>query len=234
MSKTTDYLTVERARACADQLINQIIVNGDNDNLEVDFNISKGKMVEPLSVPNTWFKIDISEGPLREVIDFLSEVWADEDTTESDAEFIKGFEKRIAEFAGDSSRHGEIASKLRSSVFKGVPEFLLPIEKILFHRVELASESEQGYILKVEKFAKVDKNTGEYKDSSQSVAKDLLAIHAETGRPFKEIIEEKRLEGDSRFEYVADAHLERYVRDVTAIISADYSFCENPAHERQT
>tara|TARA_B100001778_G_scaffold334668_1_gene347042 strand:- start:2395 stop:3105 length:711 start_codon:yes stop_codon:yes gene_type:complete len=233
MTTVIEFLNEDRAKACAQEIMTAFEKQGSSETIEVDFNLSKGKMVEPLDQANTWFKFDCRDagGALQEVFEFLTELWRDESTTEEDAERVREFERLVVSFIESMTNAETLGTILRQSVFKSVPAELLPIKEFRFHRVEFAGEDEQGYLLKVEKLAKVDPETGQYIDTPQTVAKELIQIHTETGKDFKDIIEEKRLAGDARYEFVADARLERYVRDVTVTLSADYSFCENPAHE---
>ena len=234
MGKVTDFLTQEMAERCAAEIVSSFSEHGNAESIEVDFNISKGKMVEPLEQANTWFKFDPNKGALQEVVSFLTELWRDDSTTEEDALEVQAFEKKIVEALNDGDYVSQLANILRERALGDVPPQYVPLEKIVFHRIEFAGEDEQSYMLKVQKFARVDGDTGEFVDNPQAVAQDLIKAHTDTGRPFKEIIEEKRLEGDSRYKYVEDAVLERYSRHVSVTMSADYSFCEKPAHESTT
>ena len=238
MTPVTDFLNEDKAKTCAQEIIKAFEEKGNSENIEVDFNLSKGKMIDPLHQTNTWFKFDCKEsgGVLQEVFEFLTKIWRNESTTQEDAKQVKKFEDKIVENLNSYGDNNKIKNAIRKSVFKSVPEQILPIKYINFHRVELAGEDEQGYILKIEKFSKVDEETGQYSEHPQTIAKELISIHTETGKDFKEIIEEKRLAGDARYKFVADAHMKRYVRDVTVSFSADYSFCENPFvnHEKTT
>lgn len=233
MITVNEFLTENRAKSCAKEIIAAFAEKGSNESIEVDFNISKGKMVESLDRPNTWFKFDCrdSGGALQEVFEFLTQLWQNDSTTEEDSHKVKEFENLVTDQLRYQVKTGELGDILRRVLFKQIPKAILPIDKINFHRVEFAGEDEQGYLLRVQKFAKVDGDTGEYSEQPQSVSKELIEIHTETGRDFKDIIEEKRLSGDPKYKFVADAHLERYIRDVTVILSADYSFCQNPAIE---
>jgi len=233
--KLNDFLTDDLARKCAEEISQDFNEKGSGETIEVDFNISAGKMVESMSVVNTWFKFDADKENTRKVISFLTEIWRNEETNENDAKIVSDFEKKVSQALQDmTENHDLITSSIRREVFKNAPKELMPIKDIKFHRVEFAGEDEQGYILRIQKYAKVDADTGQYSEPPQSVAPDLIQIHTETGQSFKEIIEEKRLAGDKRYEYVADATVERYVKEVTVTLSADYSFCENPLIEKQS
>lgn len=231
MIEVNDFLTEDRARACAMEILTAFEEKSNNENLEVDFNLSKGKMVETLESPNTWFKFDCrdSGGNLQEVFEYFTELWRNEKTTEEDANKVKKFEDLISKMLSSQVEIDSFGNLLRRVLFKQVPKEILPIDKVKFHRVEFAGEDESGYILRIKKFAKVDSDTGDYVDQPQSVAKELIQIHTETGQDFKSIIEEKKRIGDPKYKMVADANLERYVRDVTVAFSADYSFCNQPA-----
>lgn len=236
MSRVTEFLTSELAARCAKEIVSAFAEQGNAESIEVDFHINKGKMTEPLEQANTWFKFDPNKGFLKETIDFLTELWREDGITEAEAktasEEIRNFEKLVQDTLNREESLDIVANVLRERVFKGVPEAILPIKKMIFHRIEFSGEDEQGYILKVQKFAAVDRSTGEFINQPEAVAPELIQIHSETGRPFKEIIEEKRLEGDARYKYVEDAHLERYTRHISIAMSADYSFCEKPVHEQ--
>lgn len=234
MSKAAEFFTREVAEECAKEILRAFDEKGNTESIEVDFNLSRGKMVEPLDQVNTWFKFDCrdSGGTLQKVFEFLTELWRNEDTSEEDAATVRRFEAEVTECLREQVDVQSLGDTLRRCVFKSVPAALLPIEQIRFHRTEFAGGDEQGYILKVEKFARVDQESGQFLDQQAPVAKELIEIHTETGKSFKEIIKEKRAEGDPRYELVADAKLERYVKDVTVMLSGDYSFCENPIQER--
>lgn len=233
--KVNDFLTDDLARKCAKEISEEFNEKGSDKTIEVDFNVSSGKMVEPMSRVNTWFKFDADKEYTKKIIAFLTETWRDEETSEDDAKTVRDFEKQVAKELQDMTDvHSLIKNSIRREMFKNVPEFLLPIKEIRFHRIEFAGEDEQGYILKIQKYAKVDADTGQYSEPPQSVAQDLIRIHTETGQSFKEIIEEQKLSGNSMYKYVSDATFERYVKDVTVTLSADYSFCENPVIEKQT
>lgn len=233
--KVNDFLTDDLARKCAKEISEEFDDKGSAETIEVDFNVSSGKMVEPMSRVNTWFKFDTEKEYLKKTISFLTKIWRDEDTSENDAKLVRDFERQVAKELQDmTDSHSLITNSIRREMFKNVPEFLLPIKDIRFHRIELAGEDEQGYILRVEKYAKIDADTGEYSEPPQAVAPDLIRIHTETGQAFDEIIEEQKLAGNSMYKYVASAHYERYIKDVTVTLTADYSFCENPEHEKQS
>ena len=229
MTSISDFFTSSLAEKCAQEILVAFKENGNSETIEVDFNLSGGKMVEPLNKTNTWFKFDSREsgGSLQQVFESLTELWRKDSTEEGDAQVVRDFELQVNSHLQSQVNTCELADILRKVIFQSVPAAILPIEKVKFHRVEFAGADEQGYLLRIEKLARVDRETGQYIDPPQALAKELIQIHTETGQDFKEIIEEKKLAGDARYELVANAHLERYIRDVTVTLSGDYSFCDN-------
>jgi len=223
MSKLSDLLIDENISRCVDEVVQAFETKATKENLEMDFHINQGKMAGGLGESNTTFKFDTDKGQfLTEVRLALTEAFrSDVDDAEAseEAKLINAFQDKIAVALGSKEYNKRLGDILRSnSAGLGAPEWLIPIPEIRFHSFDISSDDEGGYMLRVQKG--VDKG-------QQSVAPELIKIHQETGKPFEQIIAEKKAEKDSRYESVESAEWKRYIFHVHIHFAADYSPCEN-------
>lgn len=238
----TDELKTYFDTKCAEQVAEDIVELMDkvanDDNLEVDFRLSGGKMVGSLKSPNTWFKADALPGTkLQEVKDTIAETVGENFDEKDEAardrmyervEVIDLFRDKVRIVLNSGLFHDRVANTMRRVALGNVPRQLVPFDTIRFLEIEIGEACPDDYIISIQKMAKIDQVTGQFIEPPQSVNQDLFETHRETGKSFEDIIAEKKAAGDPRYECVAGVLKKRYSFEVHCRIAADFSFCDLP------
>jgi len=234
----TKALSKEVAEEVAIDIAQAFVTKANNENLDIDYHLSGGKMVESLDNANTAFAFDTEEGTtLRKVQRMIVEVFSEDFDEEDEVavsrmknrrERIDEFRERVRTILNSGKFHQQITSVLRKVAFGNIPEFLLPIDIMRFLEIEIGDVGEDDFLLVIEKFAKVDPATGGYLEPPQFVQQDLFERYKATGKPFDEIISQRKEVGDEMYDLVAGATAKRYSFEIHCSIAADYSFCERP------
>lgn len=231
MADVNKFLTEEFAIKCADEIVEAFEGIACNKNLEVDFHLSKGRMISSTSDPNTWFKFDTNEGSypsLKKMIDALEGKSVSDYSGESlEGNAMSAFESLIGDKLNEHDRMDRIRKVIRKITFRDVPEELLPMTDIVCSAVELTGGVADQYLLKLNKTAVYDPNSDSFVGSSGAAAK-LMQEHISTGRDVQDILREKHDAEDPDFAMVKSAEWTKYIYEVAVGIASDYSF--NPEY----
>lgn len=239
---TTEELKLALNEQLADKVAEDIVAVMDShatpQNLEVDFHISSGKMVESLDSPNTWFCVDCPEKTsLWKAKEIISEVFGQSFDHNNTEEFrameerkaiCDNFREMLRVILNSGLFNERVSNTLRRIALGNVPRQLVPIEVIRFLSIDLGEASNDDYLLTVHKIAKIDPISGRFLTPPQSVNEDLFSTHRDTGMPFEDIVKMRKESGDPRYELVAGVDAKRYSFELHCTMSADYSFCEPP------
>ncbi len=236
-------LSSQLAEDAANQIIEAFEKKANVKNLEVDFEISSGKMVDKnkkeiksFTSPNTWFKFDITTEESLSKIQYITEKLYSEDfdikdkesmaKAEAEDEKFTLFRQVIVSKLNEERFHTRLANVIRKICFNNFPPQLMPINTINFLEIEFNTKDDNRFLLVIQKMARVDRVTGEFMDSRESIQEDLISEHNKSGLDFNDIIAKRKAEKDPRYEMVAGVEKRQYIFDVQCEISADYSLCD--------
>lgn len=232
------YFTPELAEQVAINIVELIETQANDDNLDVDFRLSQGKMVGNLDGPNTWFQCDAIPGTkLEEVKSVIGQIFA-KDFDEKNEEEVKtaealvntvhSFIEAVRMILNSGIYHERIANIIRSVALGGVPSTLVPIDVLQFLDIEIGEVDKNEYVLAIQKLPRVDPVSGQFIDPPKSINKDLFETNKITGQSFEDIVAMRKAEKDPRYDSVAGVTKRRYSFEIHARIAADYSFCDLP------
>ena len=233
------YLTPELAEQVALDIVELLETKATDDNLDVDFRLSQGRMVESLDGPNTWFQCDCTPGTKLEAVktvigqvfskDFDEKDKIQMKTAEELVQVIEEFLDNIRMVLNSGIYHERVANTIRAVSLGGVPSTLVPMDVLRFLDVEIGEVDKNEFVVAIQKLPRVDSVSGQFIEPPQSVNADLFETQKLTGKDFEEIVAMRKAENDPRYAAVAGVTKRRYSFELHLRIAADYSFCDLPS-----
>jgi hypothetical protein len=236
-SNYKSLLTDENALEVAKWIVDSFKNDGNQDNIDHKFDISKGVM-KKVDI-NTWYKFDTKEGTLlrkiKEVI-FSKEKETNTDVQLSDEakEENERYEKekfdlvlewliKVKSIINDKYIN-ELREKIREVILKNAPPQLFPLNRVEVINLELTDPDPDGnYIIIVNKKGPTGSESG--------ASAVLMQEHIDTGKSLDVIISEKKAEGDPRFQYITGAYKKKFIYECEVDIYVDFSL--GPKYDTQ-
>jgi len=190
----------------------------DPDNVDVKFDISKGKMISEDINTTISFNIDKSMPNLY----LLKKGMFEKEYNDEEEEVLVDKVKEIATYIQDN-HVDEVREILLTSVLPGADRVVFPIKEINILGVEVFDvedmEMSQTHTLKVHKLVRKD----QMGVSPSGISPILLQEHNDTGEDVNDIIKRYKSKNDPRFTSVTHADWTRYLFDFYLVLWADYS-----------
>jgi len=229
-------LNDENVKVLAEEIVNEIVVNGNEDNLEIDYQLSKGKMISLATnaifsyiyKSDTWLgqlceKAQKVEALSYEAHDVLLKFEIDL-ANEINKNHIEKIKNKIRQFTPmDHNKMDKLTLEVRENILRTI--FPMYGSKIISCVLNLAYEpdSDGGYTIKV------IKNSPKGSISTTSVANDLIKRNTETGKTYEDIIKEQKSLNNDQYKYVVSAEKKYY--DANCVVSMYINF--NPAPQKE-
>lgn len=229
-------LNEDNVKLLAKEIIDEMVESGDEKNIEIDYQLSGGKMISQNI--NTIFSYNSRQGTLLRLltekaqkVEALS-YEAHDRLLQFEKSLAKEMNEKYKEIVKNKIRqftpldHRQMAiltpdarNKILETIFPMNMSYIVSCVLNLVYD----PDGDGGYTIKVEK------NSPRGSISTQSVANDLIKRSAETGKNYDEIIKEQKALGNEQYKYVVRAEKKYY--DSQCVVSMYINF--NPAPKEE-
>lgn len=229
-------LNEDNVKLLAKEIIDEMVEFGDEKNIEIDYQLSGGKMIS--RDINTIFFYNSKENTLLRVLVEKAQKIEDisYDAHDKLLQFEKSLEKemnekykeiiknKIRQFTPlDHKQISILTPEARNKILETIFPMNMSYVVSCILNLLYAPDGDGGYTVKVEK------NSPRGSISTQSVANDLIKRNAETGKNYDEIIKEQKELGNEQYKYVMRAEKKYY--DSQCMVSMCINF--NPAPKEE-
>lgn len=201
MSEILTLLTEEHAKRVAEDIVVALEEDATKDTLNFDFETAQGKMIRKpvpneevrnvlkqihgfdVPAPNTWFSFDTKKNSMLGFLkDSICKEMEEDKLTEKEFVAIQDFiAKLISVLNTEEALVNRIKAVLRKLVLNNAEADFFPIEECRTILFEFGEKSDYGDIIKIFKYARVVKATGEFIGETTVVSKDLMRRREKIG-----------------------------------------------------
>ena len=205
--KLEEYLNPNLIPQIAECVISAMDKYNTIDNIEFDFVLDKGKMKS--KVINTTFKFDPEEGNIlvkisKELNNPTIEL------TQEHYDLVFTFLQTLKTYFNENCI-SQLRDKIRKYVIADASELIFPLKQISVENIEINDDRKEYPIsikkdvpyIKTKVKGKVKLVPQEENYQGKPIASELFEIHETTGKPFEQIIAEKKALGDPNYRYVS-------------------------------
>jgi len=219
----------------ADKLALYIVNHFGEDktkDIDYDFSLSSGVMETSRGIgagtPNLTFKFDtLDDTDPKKILEVLCDETIE--VTEDRQKLLNDFLANTGDFI--TTRYGNaLRQKIRDVIFAGQPTAeILPMATMKFVALDIIDipEGEESVVVVKKNVPESELDpTSEYSMLSRPVSQELLQINAETGKSFRDIIKEKKAEGDLSYKYVSNVEVKKHFYECELNLFVDFSFID--------